>query len=111
MADAHRFAATPMSEILRYDDTAVVITGGAKGIGYAMACRFAELGATLTLIDIDPELIHRSSQIALKYGVKVNSVYGDVRDSTITETAASNAYFSEVDRLSGLTMQAYIPQI
>jgi len=99
MVDAHRYAATPMSKLLRYDDTAVVITGGAKGIGYAMACRFAELGATMTLIDIDPELTQRSSQIALKYGVKVNSVYGDVRDSTITETAASKAYGSHVDRL------------
>lgn len=32
----------------------VLVTGGGKGIGFAVATRFSELGATVTIADLDP---------------------------------------------------------
>jgi len=37
-----------------YKDKVVVITGGAKGIGRALALGFAEQGAKVEVIDINP---------------------------------------------------------
>ena len=41
-------------------DKVVVITGGAGGLGFAMAQNFAEAGAKLALIDVDQEKLERA---------------------------------------------------
>ena len=41
-------------------DKVVVITGGAGGLGFAMAQNFAEAGAKLALIDVDQEKLEKA---------------------------------------------------
>ena len=38
---------------IRFDNKVVVVTGGANGIGEATTCKFAELGATVAILDRD----------------------------------------------------------
>ena len=42
----------------RFDDQVVVVTGGGRGIGEAYARRFAGLGATVVVNDLDAEAAH-----------------------------------------------------
>ena len=59
----------------------VFITGSTRGIGLAMAHKFASLGANIVLNgrrEIDEELVSEFSD----YGVQVASISGDVSDST-----------------------------
>jgi NAD(P)-dependent dehydrogenase (short-subunit alcohol dehydrogenase family) len=99
MVDARRYADTPYVDLLRYDGDSVVITGGAKGIGFAMADRFAELGATITLVDIDTDLESIAAALSERRGVAVHAVRGDVRDSGISDAVARDAYTSPAGRL------------
>src|SRR4051794_31505747 len=58
-----------------------VVTGSARGIGKAIAQRFAEAGATLVISDIDGGLAeHAAAEIAEQYGVEVRAHQADVRD-------------------------------
>ncbi len=56
----------------------VLITGAAAGIGYAMALRFAELGADLELVDIDIGGLKRVKKEAANFGVEVNIYKVDI---------------------------------
>src|ERR1700731_2111628 len=40
-------------ELLSLRERVAVITGGARGIGFAIACRFAEMGAHVAIADLD----------------------------------------------------------
>ena len=92
MADAHAFAATPYTDLFRYDDAGCVITGGAKGIGWAMANRFAELGAAITLVDIDRDLATIGEKLAAAHNTPVRTVSADVRDSALVTSIADAAH-------------------
>lgn len=41
----------------------VLVTGGGKGIGFAVATRFSELGATVTIADLDPSAADAAGSI------------------------------------------------
>ena len=41
---------------MKFDGDVVAISGGGTGIGFAAARRFAELGAAVAILDIDPEV-------------------------------------------------------
>ena len=94
MKEAHELRQTPYADLFSYDDAAVVITGGAKGIGHAIADRFAELGATVTLVDLDPDVEAVASQLAERRGTEVLGVRGDVTDSALSERVADAAFGS-----------------
>ncbi len=55
-----------------------LITGAAAGIGYAMALRFAELGANLELVDIHMRGLRKVKEEAEKFGVVVNIYKVDI---------------------------------
>jgi NAD(P)-dependent dehydrogenase (short-subunit alcohol dehydrogenase family) len=88
MADAQRYAETPYPELLRYDDATCVITGGGKGIGFAMARRFAELGAAVTLVDLDPTVEAAAARLSAECGRPVEAIVGNVCDSAFVTDVA-----------------------
>jgi NAD(P)-dependent dehydrogenase (short-subunit alcohol dehydrogenase family) len=53
----------------RFAGAAVIVTGGAHGIGRACVARFAEEGAHIAVADLDQTRPNRSFQ-ALRYGGK-----------------------------------------
>ncbi len=55
-----------------------VVTGAARGIGKAVAVKFAEKGAGVAMLDINRELLAVSAgEVAERYGVKTWPVYVD----------------------------------
>ena len=60
---------------MRFEDKVVVITGAGRGIGYALAERFASEGATIVIAEIDAQ---RGSAAAERLGA--HFVRTDVRD-------------------------------
>jgi glucose 1-dehydrogenase len=50
-----------MQPPLRFDGKGVLVTGGAQGMGRAIAQRFVEEGASVVILDLDAELVERTA--------------------------------------------------
>ncbi|MBQ4847782.1 SDR family oxidoreductase [Pseudoalteromonas sp. MMG005] len=59
-------------------DKTVVITGGAQGLGFAMATQMAELGANLALIDMQDDVLASASAELSKLGTTVSTYVANV---------------------------------
>ncbi|MCP4633644.1 MAG: 3-oxoacyl-[acyl-carrier-protein] reductase [candidate division Zixibacteria bacterium] len=55
-----------------------LITGGARGIGFAIAEKFTELGADVLISDIDSEALKKAEAALSKSGANVNSYIADI---------------------------------
>jgi len=74
-----------------------LVTGGAKGLGLAMARGLAEHGAPIVLADIDDETGSRAAEeLAARTGVAVSYRHLDVTDQEMVETVVA-----EVDDEAG----------
>jgi len=62
----------PLSELISLKGKRALITGAAKGIGKAIAHRFAEAGANLDIVDVDVKGLNTTKQELSHYGVQVN---------------------------------------
>lgn len=89
---AREMAATPLADLLRFDDAAVVVTGGGSGIGAAIAARFAAQGATVSVVDRDRVALDAAASAGL------TAIAGDVLDGTALDRVAADA-LSGADRL------------
>lgn len=69
-------------------DKVVIITGAARGIGYAIAETFVSEGAKVVVIDISPEAVNAAVE---KLGASATGYVGNVTDS-----AGIEAIFNEV---------------
>lgn len=69
-----------------------VVTGGASGIGLAMAQRFAAAGAKLMLGDIEAEALERTIVMLRAEGHDVDGLQGDVAKADDVEALASRTY-------------------
>jgi NAD(P)-dependent dehydrogenase (short-subunit alcohol dehydrogenase family) len=69
-------------------DRVAVITGGASGIGLAMAKRFAREGMKLVLADVEEDALRRVDQEFRKAGVPVLAIRTDVSRSHDVERLA-----------------------
>jgi NAD(P)-dependent dehydrogenase (short-subunit alcohol dehydrogenase family) len=64
-----------------YRDKVAVVTGGASGIGYAVATRAAAEGMRVVLADIDTERLDRAAASLRGRGAGVHAIEVDVADS------------------------------
>lgn len=62
------------------EDKVVLITGAAKGIGFATAKAFAEAGASVALADYDRDLVNQAAEQLKAAGYKTLAIVCDVSD-------------------------------
>lgn len=68
----------------------VLITGGAKGIGFVAAREFAKAGSTVVLTDIEGELLEKAADSIRQTGAEVHTYVVDVSDRTQVEEMAND---------------------
>ena len=78
-------------------NSTIVITGGAQGLGLAMASHFAADGANLALIDMNAETLAAAEQQCLAAGAK--QVRGYVLN--VTDEAAVEQVFADINQAFG----------
>ena len=68
-----------------------VVTGGARGLGYAMAQGLAQSGSAIALLDVLPEVSESARALAAETGVATIGLEVDVRDAEQVESAFAAA--------------------
>jgi NAD(P)-dependent dehydrogenase (short-subunit alcohol dehydrogenase family) len=76
-------------EKFRLDGRTAFITGGAQGIGFAVAQALAEAGAAVTIGDRDAEALQSACADLASKGYAIDAVVLDVTDSEAVEAAAA----------------------
>ncbi|MBQ76606.1 MAG: short-chain dehydrogenase [Gammaproteobacteria bacterium] len=87
---------------VRMDDRVALITGASKGLGYAMAMRFAKSGAMVALISRnEDEVVHAANSVAEETSMKCKGYACDVSKAMDIEETFSQvvAEFGKVDIL------------
>ena len=74
-----------------FGDKVGFITGGASGIGYAVAEAMAARGMALTLVDIEPDALALAAEKLSQYGALIETAVLDVADLEAYRQVASQA--------------------
>jgi 3-oxoacyl-[acyl-carrier protein] reductase len=83
----------------RYDGRVAVITGAARGIGFGIATRLAEEGASIAVVDLDESAAAESAaRLPLQGEAKAVGIGADVSDTESGEAAVARA----VEELGGV---------
>jgi len=83
----------------RFDDRVLVVTGAARGIGFGIATRFAEEGASVAVLDLDESsAADAAGRLPLVEGARSVGIGCDVSDSAAVEAAVARV----VEELGGL---------
>jgi NAD(P)-dependent dehydrogenase (short-subunit alcohol dehydrogenase family) len=69
---------------MQIEGKTVLITGAGRGLGAAMARRFAELGADLALVDLDAAGLDAVAQACRALGCRAETYSASVADEAIT---------------------------
>jgi 2-deoxy-D-gluconate 3-dehydrogenase len=84
-----------LAQLLDLTNRNAVVTGGAMGIGFGIACRLAEAGARVTIADVNPEAAAASATKLSDRGWTAQAVQGDVHSA------------ADVNRMVGAAVAAY----
>jgi NAD(P)-dependent dehydrogenase (short-subunit alcohol dehydrogenase family) len=78
-----------LSELVGLTERVAVVTGGARGIGFAIACRLAEAGANVAVADLDKVAAEQAAiHLGETYGRKAIGAQVDVSDEhSVSELA------------------------
>ncbi|MFP3466492.1 SDR family NAD(P)-dependent oxidoreductase [Leifsonia sp. SIMBA_070] len=88
-----------IAELVSLRGRRAVVTGGAQGLGKAIAARLAEAGADLLIVDLNEEPARAAAaDLAARYGVTAIGTRADVSDTASVVAAADLA----VSELGGL---------
>ena len=82
---------------MRLENKVAIITGGSRGLGYAMATRFAEEGATVYVADINE--VHIDNE-------RIHFIYMNVADHDSVAKAVNKLAMNKVILISWLIMLA-----
>jgi NAD(P)-dependent dehydrogenase (short-subunit alcohol dehydrogenase family) len=74
-----------------FEGKVALVTGGASGLGLAVARRLAEGGARLVLVDWDAQALEASTAEIARSGADVESLRGDVSEPATAEAAVTLA--------------------
>lgn len=89
---AFDFTDTKLTELLSLRGRAAIITGGASGIGLAIARRLAEAGAAVGLADLDRDRANMAAaSLAREFGVPARGFEADVAQESAVVALADNA--------------------
>lgn len=90
-----------ITELYDLSGQVAVVTGAAKGIGLAIANRFAEAGATLLLADIDGETVRSVRDAVRQSGGTASECVSDLSTvaGAVEPVRAAKAAYGRVDLL------------
>jgi len=75
-----------------FEDRVAVVTGGASGLGRAMALRFAREGMKIVLADVQPDTLKKTEAEFERAGIQVLAVRTDVSKGKDVEALAEKAF-------------------
>lgn len=90
-----------------FEDRKVLITGAGNGIGAAIAEHFAQLGATVALIDFNSDLLVAKHQEMVDKGYSVRSFCTDISNYEACQ-AAYEYFYNEIGFIDTLVNNAGI---
>jgi NAD(P)-dependent dehydrogenase (short-subunit alcohol dehydrogenase family) len=73
-----------------FDDKVALITGGAAGLGLAIATRLAQEGAAVAIVDMDADGLANAAAQLKEQGGAVHTVVGDVSSADDVEAAVAS---------------------
>lgn len=86
------FTTVPVAELLRLEGRCAVVTGGARGLGAAIAGRLAAAGARVAIGDLDGSAAEAcAAEIAAKFGAAAFGGHLDVRDGSSMHAFAAQS--------------------
>jgi 2-dehydro-3-deoxy-D-gluconate 5-dehydrogenase len=72
---------TPLTQVISLTSKTAIVTGGAMGIGYGIAYRLAEAGASVVIADLDEPAARAAAEALTAKGWKATAVAVDVADA------------------------------
>jgi short-subunit dehydrogenase len=73
-----------------FKDKVVLITGAASGMGRALSFRMGREGATIAMVDRNPEGLEKVRKDAMDAGIKCATAVANVRNRSEVQTAVAN---------------------